>query len=704
MGTTGGCTLTLLMGLSFGIESCRLRRIHTQCRLQWDTQATAVGGDSLLNSRALRRVMMIIGLLQLLAIPLYGAEIGTLDVITVKTTWRPGALGDSQGLLIGGLAPEPEGEASLLSLNLAPEPAGWIPVWFVTLKSDLGRLREAGSERETPIAKLGPLSLSPDTEYETVMSYNAAIGQVSIAIRDAAGKVLYKGAWDTGVYTGPMYAVGTPAVSAKHFSWYEPVEVNWELGTTATGGFIPASTFDPGTPISIRVSTATQGTGQFRLAADNKELVTFAAQQGEIVIPLPSNALGLGSTPVSLQYIENGQVQFATSQTVVVGSLRASLGSVRIDQKEGLLRATVQMRSDSFLHGLQMELSGELSAMVWDDRRQAYVPKPHGVLDTLRNDLRNTMFIQPGTTNVPVTLALPEEPGLWSVRFALAVEPDLALNWQSDAYVFATTTPEKLTQLQGVSLPVQRDASTLRVCTYNMMGFEGYPESEAALAFDGPNDPRRIEHFRDVFNQLDCDLVGIQEAGSAALMEQLGDALNQHVAVYPSQTIYLGGLVSRYPILENRLFNNPYVSGGPFSRFAGASLVDLEGEPTWIVNLHAYPHNEATRVEEARVLGEQVDSLLETNARVIVLGDFNSPTGEVLHETLTKRGFTNTHEINSKNGIPAIDHIYVSENLKSRVDVGWTVRDPGFALNGLEGPGIWVHSDHVPTVVDLKWR
>lgn len=630
-------------------------------------------------------------------------------VVTLKSQWVLGDGGsDSHGLLLGGLSSKSGGEPSLLSMRLVREGSAWLPVWYIVLSSEDGTIQTKASGNSSEL-KLGPFSLSNGGRYETVISFNAHTGDTSVAVLDGVTrKKLYAGAWKGLASDKPVFPVADPAVAFAHYPWYEPVEVEWELGTNESS-FVSALTVEPGTPLWARVKTQTKGNGYFQVVVGDgaaaRTLATAKAESGELMLPLPADALtALGPHEMRLEYVSHGDAQFVDERRVIVGSITGSIDSVRLDHNSGELRGTVRLNTDSFLHGLEMELTAHIEAMEWDDRRQMFTPRAHGILNETRGSLRSTVFLQPGSNNIPVAFRTPEEPGVWRLRFALSVKPGLSVNWTSSEFLFSTATPDKLTAMQGERLPVPNDDSTVRVCTYNILGFQGYPETEAAAALGGPTDQRRIDHFKEVFSHLGCDIFGVQEGGSATMLERLAEALEMNVAVYRSTTIYLGGMFSRFPILESRSFNNPYVSGGPFSRFAGASLLDIDGESTWVVNLHAYPHTQEMRVQEAKVLGDAVDELLQVSPRVIVLGDFNSRVGEVIHQALTERGFVNALEVSSKNGVPSIDHIYVSSDLRSRVEVGWIVRDPGFALHGMEGPGIWAHSDHVPTVVELQWK
>lgn len=638
-------------------------------------------------------------MLLLLGAPAFA--MGERQVLTVKADWSPKNIGN-EGMLVAGFGTQFFGAPSLLSVQLVREAAGWIPVWYIVLESEHGIVGTSGVPENK--VKIGPFTLSPDRIYHTTVSFNTQTGDLSLAMRQRdSGETLYAGAWTAVAYDGPVYAVTNEKLRTTEHAWYEPVETVVEVGTR-NGAFIPTNVIEPGKQLWVRLTAETEGTGEFHVSvADGSQLrrvLRLDAKVGETLAPIPKEVFGLGQWEVLVQYVVEDEVQFTYSRPVYVGSLKASLGSVWLDRSSSQLRATLRLDTESFLYGLDMQVKAHMEPVIPQTLGQ--LGRMYGEIADVRGSLRQTTFLQPGATNISVGFPVPDEPGVWRVRFSLEIRPDIHVNWTSGEFMFATATPDQLTLLQGDNLPVPKEDSTLRICTYNVLGFQGYPEAEAAVALGGPNDPRRIDHFAKVFRQMDCDVYGLQEAGSAQMLQLLGEALEMNVAVYPSYTIYMGGLLSRFPILETRSFNDPTRSG-PFSRFAGASLLDIDGELTWVVNLHAYPHTLEMREQEAEVLARNADVLLADNPRVIALGDFNSRVGEVIHQVLTERGFVNALEVNSKNGVPSIDHIYVSSALASRIDIGWIIRDPGFTLNGMEGPGIWAHSDHVPTVVDLKW-
>lgn len=212
-----------------------------------------------------------------------------------------------------------------------------------------------------------------------------------------------------------------------------------------------------------------------------------------------------------------------------------------------------------------------------------------------------------------------------------------------------------------------------------------------------------------------CDVLGVQEGASEHRMRALAQALNIHVAAFPTPTAYPVGVFTRFPIVETRSFVEAGVRSNeiPYSRSAGAAWLEMNERLVWVVNLHAHPHRAELRSAEAEILGQRLDELLETSADVIVLGDFNSPVGTPLHETLRRRGFVNTMEavgggvtytVTNKQGegLLAIDHIYVSPSLAGHLVASRVISDPGFRLQGPSGPGIWVHSDHLPVEAVLK--
>lgn len=133
----------------------------------------------------------------------------------------------------------------------------------------------------------------------------------------------------------------------------------------------------------------------------------------------------------------------------------------------------------------------------------------------------------------------------------------------------------------------------------------------------------------------------------------------------------------------------------------------------WIVNIHAHPNRQELRDAEALVLAAELDELMKVSEHVVVLGDYNSPVGTVIHNMLQEKVFLNTMELagggvthtmtnRQGDGVLSIDHIYVSESLIGRVSSSRVVNDPGFRLPKAPSPDVWVQSDHLPVMADLS--
>lgn len=256
---------------------------------------------------------------------------------------------------------------------------------------------------------------------------------------------------------------------------------------------------------------------------------------------------------------------------------------------------------------------------------------------------------------------------------------------------------------------------SLRVCTYNVLRFQGWPEDVAREQL-GTAASRRLAHFTDVFGGLDCDLLAIQEGGSQQWIDRLAANMGMEALFLPSPAEFPGGILSRHPIVEARPRQVAERSWEvPFSRTFGAALVDVAGRPIWVVNLHAHPNREDLREQEAHVLADTLDELLAVAPSAIVMGDFNSEPGGPLHEVLVERGFVNAVEaawgrtvstVNSPEGgvsSASIDHIYLSADLAGHLVSARVVLEPGFMYPLMFGPDDWVHSDHLPVVAELEW-
>ena len=256
----------------------------------------------------------------------------------------------------------------------------------------------------------------------------------------------------------------------------------------------------------------------------------------------------------------------------------------------------------------------------------------------------------------------------------------------------------------------------MRIGTYNVLGLTGYPRQEAAQILGNPE--QTAAHFQDVFQNLDCDILGLQEGASPAQIRQIAIAMTCHAVTIPSPIVACPGhVISRYPVVESRSFSHvsPNAADRPFSRTAGAALLRVaEDRLIWIVDVHLHPNRIELRNEEADIVEDRIATLLNTGHPVVVLGDFNCEIGERTHQVLSDAGFANAmatvgggiQPTIDTAGIEAqkkIDHIYVSSSLAGRLTHAEVVRREGFRQDEPLLPGQWVHSDHLPVVATLDY-
>ena len=253
----------------------------------------------------------------------------------------------------------------------------------------------------------------------------------------------------------------------------------------------------------------------------------------------------------------------------------------------------------------------------------------------------------------------------------------------------------------------------MRIITYNVLGLQGYPPGEALEALGSLGGDAHIDHFAGVFAQLDADILALEEGVTAPMIKTIARRLGYHAATFASPTAYPGHVLTRYPILESRTFSHfdPAVELVPFSRTAGAALLDVNGKATWVVVVHLHPGEVEMRAREAALLDARVAELMGVSERVVVLGDFNCDLDERVHRDLQARGFVNAMErvgggvqlTMDTVGISPwrIDHIYASPALAPGLRRAAVERRAGFRHDGPQVKGLWVHSDHLPVVAEF---
>lgn len=254
----------------------------------------------------------------------------------------------------------------------------------------------------------------------------------------------------------------------------------------------------------------------------------------------------------------------------------------------------------------------------------------------------------------------------------------------------------------------------MRIGTYNVYGLNGYPQDESKKEMGRVGTTDNTAHYVQVFNTLACDILALQEGVAVYAMQGIARQLGVHLASFPSPLNWPGHVLSKYPLIESRVFSHldPDIETPPFSRTAGAALVRVGDLRLWIVDVHLHPGDVALRQVEGDILKTTLNSLMASSEYVVVLGDFNSAVDEQIHKQLREIDFVNAMET-AGNGIQAtmdtvginihyIDHIYLSAALKPFLKSATVIRQDGFRHDGPQVEGMWVHSDHLPVVAELE--
>ena len=145
-------------------------------------------------------------------------------------------------------------------------------------------------------------------------------------------------------------------------------------------------------------------------------------------------------------------------------------------------------------------------------------------------------------------------------------------------------------------------ACPMRIGTYNVQSFRGYPAEAAARVLGHPEDEAAGAYFARVFEALRCDVLAVQEGPSARQMHRVAGLLGYRMAGFSSPLHRPGYLLSRCPIQDSHTFSRwrPLADRWPFSRMGGEAYLELDdGSRLLVITLHLHP---ATSVSAARRL------------------------------------------------------------------------------------------------------
>ena len=614
----------------------------------------------------------------------------------------------------------PEGGSPRWDLVWQPDPMGWGATWVLQL---VQYDEAAGSVSPALLSRHRPQA---GHAYEAIVSQHPRSGALSIFVRDLTDStVVASGTFVSShraepVRAGAGYSARTStspggpepvAVAGLEKSpYYLPVGIGFRVGSAdeRTGALVSLQRFDWPDTITVEIeglNTTLPGDLRlaYRSAQAERELARWRQPEAPIRFSIPAIDLPSGAGVIAWEYIDDGRVLLADSRPVHIGQVNLHIGALTVDAGERALRGALRLTSAVPVEGVEIGLEAQIAQLVWDDSAREYRRRPYANATLLSGSLD---LPGPEGLEAPISIPMPEEAGTWEVTFTWNGSVHLEVTEAGGRRLFITA-PE--------AGDAERTPERFRVCTYNMLGFQGWPQDRAAKDLGDLETQRRFEHFAGVINELNCDILGIQEGRSLDWLGRLARAAGRNAARFPSPTAFPGAVFSRYPILDQRDFaGGLHAAGVPFSRTAGSALLDVNGRLLWVVNIHAHPNQPDLREVEAEILGRHVDDLMHVSPHVIVLGDFNSESGGAIHQALRRRGFASTmelagagppHTVTNLRGVGtlAIDFIYVSPSLLGAVEFSRVVSDPGFRMSSFAGEDAWVHSDHLPVVAEFSW-
>ncbi len=281
-------------------------------------------------------------------------------------------------------------------------------------------------------------------------------------------------------------------------------------------------------------------------------------------------------------------------------------------------------------------------------------------------------------------------------------------------------------------------AETFRVATYNV---ENYLDEPTQNRVAKPANAKA--KVRDSILALKPDVIALQEIGALSALQELRDSLKSGGLDFPYWEHVAGAdtnvhvaIVSKFPFTARRpRTNDNFLLGGRRFRVSrGFGEVDIQVSPNYsftLITAHLkskrpVPQADESelRLEEARLLREEIDARFEANPNVnlVVLGDFNDTKDSASTKMVIGRGRrklvdTRPAEREGDNAADASPearkitwtHYFNKEDTYSRID--YILLSPGMArewvANGtyvLKIADWGVASDHRPLVATFETK
>lgn len=387
---------------------------------------------------AYRRALLLV--LALLVGPWHAAASQDGADLTVATSVCIEQIAGVRDIELAAVRTQPGDAApAVLSVHWAPEVSGWLPVWALQLRSDVGVL---------PAAYGNSLSLVQATPtvgacYDVTLSYAPGLGAAAArVVRAGDGRVLYAGTVAVAPYAGPVYA--EPAIVSTGFV---PFGVTWEPGSLDAGGrFSPSTVFaSHDEPVYVRLLVPEPlPPGEFRIVlstADGERTITsVTAQATETYIPL-GTGLPFGESVLRLEYAGDGGVLIAEEKRIVLGQLFFEMQRIVPDRKAGVIRSSFTVTTAAPLeHEVAAAAHVQIAELVWNAPNKAFDLVPYA-----REEIAlGTLDLGSRENVLPFEMALPDREGNWRLSVDVRVAGNPVVYVGGGEHNFSTHAPAGL--------------------------------------------------------------------------------------------------------------------------------------------------------------------------------------------------------------------------------------------------------------------
>lgn len=271
-------------------------------------------------------------------------------------------------------------------------------------------------------------------------------------------------------------------------------------------------------------------------------------------------------------------------------------------------------------------------------------------------------------------------------------------------------------QIHNASLPPPSEASDiglrLRVMTYNIHNFRGYPEDHGTVRWKShPQDKLDIQ--LRTLGMLDAHLASLQEcAYDKPLQLQLISQLGYRASFFPASHYKhcSGATLSRYPLLDNLNLTFLEIQGQLImKRFLSRSLVRLPGGQEILIYGGHYdpvPDAEMDLIEEIY----RIDQTLQRP--MIWMGDWNIQRTHILYKRFRKMGLVDgfvhlglphtTTSLKGDRNRGGIDYIFCTPDIADRLE-SIEVMARGAATLDPNDPDSIAASDHLPVLAVFRF-